>query len=83
MTVSELLDALQELVDDGHGDKDVMLATQPNYPLASTLKGVVNGEELGDGEGLEPDTSVVWLLEGSQRRTGSPYAPRDLWDLCN
>lgn len=95
MTVDELIESLQAISDEGYGESEVRMATQPNYPLATNLKGVVldKGEEeecevcdgVGcdecpeDGDGPGVDR-LVWLVEGSSC-ADSPYAPRHLWDL--
>ena len=67
MTVSQLIELLQHCEPDAQ----VVLAIQPNWPLAATLEGVCPGERI-DTEG------VVWLTEGSSW-SESPYAPGAAW----
>ena len=79
MKVSELI----ELLEQCDPDKEIRLATQPNYPLAFSLGGVYDPESAEPWDEDEPadkgDTSLVWLLEGTQSR--DPYSvPRDAWD---
>ena len=73
MTLSELIERLQELADAGHGDTEVMVVHQPHYPLQETIGGVWTPEDepkgrcgecgrpLSDGEcpecGWTPDDS--------------------------
>ena len=86
MNVRDLIAALQDMPEDA----EVRLATQPNYPIAYTIAGVVPPEALAaeeeceahgrhfcdEDECLDP---VVWITEGGQP-VDSPYAPRSVFD---
>jgi len=79
MKVSELI----ELLSDSDPDKEVYLATQPNYPLAFKLRGVYDPETAEpwdeDSQPRDEDQTKVWLVEGSQ--APNPYSvPRDAFD---
>jgi len=79
MTIRELIELLEQYDDD----REVRLATQPNYPLEYTVGGVVGTEEIAD----DPDEDIVdadddgpvWVVEGSQLG----YASKALWDGCH
>ena len=45
MTIRELKDTLEDYVADGHGDLEVKVAEQPNYPLEANVAAVCR---LGD-----------------------------------
>jgi hypothetical protein len=84
MTINELIEQLEEArtMFAAGGETEVMLATQQNYPLRSHLAGVAvlgDGNEDEDEQFSEDDTSVCWLLEGSQHYE-RPYAPRSAWE---
>lgn len=68
MTLNDLIEVLQSAASiaehEGREEPQVMIATQPSYPLASTLEGVT----FRDGK--------VWLLEGNNEG----YAERSLWE---
>lgn len=80
MKVSELI----ELLDECDPDKEIYLATQPNYPIAYKLGGLYDPENAEPWDEDSPsaesmDTSRVWLLEGTQ--ANDPYSvPRDAWE---
>ena len=68
MKVRELIEMLEELLEEAEvEDAEVLLAQQPNWPLAFTLR--------------EPTfcRGKVWLPEG-YHPSDSPYAPRDAWE---
>lgn len=81
MQVKDLIEALSEL----DPEKEVMLATQPSWPLAFKVDGVFDP----DTEGLaapdhdfsdEEHPSVVWIVQGNQ--SDDPYGvPRDAFDV--
>lgn len=65
----DLIDQLTAIADSAEEanaaeEPKVRLASQPHWPLASTLQGVVLRE------------GTVWLLEGSSQG----YAERSLWE---
>lgn len=93
MTLNELIERLQEVAENGHGEKEVLVAIQPNYPLAVELEGVADPNDLEDEDNdlmdpAEPDpkasTSYVWLSTGSGAPRGhSPYASSDVFAVAN
>lgn len=89
MKIQELIERLTEIADV-YPDAEVLLATQPNWPITETLRGVAdpdavlgdddrNGADLGS---LEP---VVWLVSGGQPTSNevSPYAPRWVFEAAS
>jgi hypothetical protein len=84
--LSELIDRLQEIAEtcgEGGPDPDVMLATQPHWPLAYHVAGVCDGADIPDAPDADPararDRLVVWIVEGDQDRH-HPYAPSEAWE---
>jgi hypothetical protein len=79
MNVNELLEALQDIVseDESNGERQVLLATQPNYPLQSTVRGVCTSAEAHDGE--DPD-DCIYVVEGNQVYD-RPYAPHGAFEV--
>jgi hypothetical protein len=62
MTVEEMWDRLTELVDDGHGSDEVMLATQPNWPLRFKVGGICTEDEAlaaSKSDDDEPDADAL------------------------
>lgn len=88
MTVEQLLEELQHLVDTGYGDTQVRVATQPAWPLAFEVSGV---GLLGNADAAEetddpdpepdPDDAVAWLVAGDHPSGASPYAPSILFRM--
>lgn len=77
--LSELVEALQNSLDD-NGDREVLVAQQPSYPLAARIVSVCD-PEYGDVEMSGEDADVLWIATseiGTYDR--SPYAPRAAWD---
>lgn len=78
MKVSELIEVLSRC----DPDKEIRLATQPNYPLAFHLRGVYDpdtAEPWDEDTPKDEDASKVWLVEGAQAQ--NPYeVPRDAFD---
>jgi len=70
--VRELIDRLSEYSPEA----EVRLMHQPNYPLESTLGGVVGESEVREHAGgdLGDDPEVVYLLEGRQLGYGRKAA---------
>lgn len=86
MNVADLIAALQDMPQDA----EVRLATQPNYPLAATIAGVVSPVDLAAEQECEAHGRhycdedecldyVVWIAEGDHPDE-SPYAPRAVFD---
>ena len=74
MTVRELIETLEQY----NGDLEVRLATQPNYPLQSTICNVASLHEVQDYPEEDDFVDVVYITEGGQCHD-NPYAPRGLW----
>ena len=66
MTITELIDELETHLAN-HGDINVLLAWQPNYPLQAHIETIttVNSDTLYLAQGHHPD---------------DPYAPREAWE---
>lgn len=86
MTLSDLIEQLQDLLEEfpALGDRDVMIAQQPSYPLAAVIDCVSlvdNDDEEGD-EDAEDGLGVVWIAtsEIGSHSSVSPYAPRAAWE---
>ena len=79
MTVNDLIEILQSAADEGHGERKILVAEQPNYPLAARFEGVyVEGEDEAEDKGEE---AAVWLVSGTNTYGRNPYSvPRDAWD---
>lgn len=80
MTVNELLEQLTEIAEAGNGDLEVLLASQPSWPLAATIRGVVEEDSDFSDDSMDEE-KVVWLVEGSSPRHRGPYAPKELWGM--
>ena len=86
MTLTDLIEQLQDLVDEfpALGDRDVMIATQPSYPLTAVIDCVslVDSDDDEDDEDAEDGLGVVWIAtsEIGSHSSVSPYAPRAAWD---
>ena len=91
MTLSDLIEQLQDLLEDfpALGDRDVMIATQPSYPLTAVIDCVslVDSEDADedydeDAKDSEDGLGVVWIAtsEVSSSSSVSPYAPRAAWE---
>jgi hypothetical protein len=86
MTLSDLIEQLQDLLEEfpALGDRDVMIAQQPSYPLAAVIDCVSlvdNDDDEGD-EDAEDGLGVVWIAtsEIGSHSSVSPYAPRAAWE---
>ena len=76
MKVSTLLKLL-EGVDE---NAEVMIAYQPNWPLAAEVANVVPNDERQDREDdHHGDGTMVWIVAGDAPYD-DPYAPRDLFE---
>jgi hypothetical protein len=91
MTLNDLIEQLQDLVDEFPvlGDRDVMIATQPSYPLTAVIDCVslVDSEDADedydeDAEDSEDGPGIVWIAtsEIGSHSSVSPYAPRAAWE---
>ena len=88
MTLNDLIEQLQDLVDEfpALGDRDVMIATQPSYPLTAVIDCVSlvdnDDDEDEDDEDAEDGLGVVWIAtsEIGSHSSVSPYAPSAAWE---
>jgi hypothetical protein len=86
MTLNDLIEQLQDLVDEfpALGDRDVMIATQPSYPLTAVIDCVslVDSDDDEDDEDAEDGLGIVWIAtsEIGSHSSVSPYAPRAAWE---
>lgn len=86
MTLSDLIEQLQDLLEEfpALGDRDVMIATQPSYPLTAVIDCVslVDNDEDEDDEDAEDGLGIVWIAtsEIGSHSSVSPYAPRAAWE---
>lgn len=87
MTLNDLIEQLQDLLEEypALGDRDVMIATQPSYPLTAVIDCVslVDSEDADeDDEDVEDGMGVVWIAtsEVGSSSSVSPYAPRAAWE---
>lgn len=88
MTLSDLIEQLQDLLEEFPvlGDRDVMIAQQPSYPLTAVIDCVslVDNDDDEDDEDAEDGLGVVWIAtsEIGSSSSVSPYAPRAAWEGC-
>jgi hypothetical protein len=86
MTLSDLIEQLQDLLEEfpALGDRDVMIAQQPSYPLTAVIDCVslVDNDDDEDDEDAEDGLGVVWIAtsEVGSSSSVSPYAPRAAWE---
>lgn len=86
MTLNDLIEQLQDLVDEfpALGDRDVMIAQQPSYPLSAVIDCVslVDSDDDEGDEDAEDGLGVVWIAtsEIGSSSSVSPYAPRAAWE---
>lgn len=69
MTVQELFEILEEMVENGAGHYEVKLLMQPNYPFIYTVGSVGVREIEDDFEDSLPE-EVLYLTEGRQESHG-------------
>ena len=82
MTVSELIDRLENYLDE-MGDVEVRLMTQANYPFEYGIVGLASSQEIDDAEDSDhtndddddvDDDGVVYIVEGNQLCYGTARA---------
>jgi len=81
MTVSELIDRLENYLDE-MGDVEVRLMTQANYPFEYGIVGLASSQEIDETEDTDhlndeddvDDVGVVYIVEGNQLRYGTARA---------
>jgi hypothetical protein len=89
MNLMDLIDQLQNIVQEfpEMAECDVMVATQPSYPLAAFIDclSLIDAED-DDAEEDEEDVSrglpTLWIAtsEVGSHSPVSPYAPRAAWE---
>ena len=78
MIVRELIERLEQ----SDPEAEVLLAHQPGWPLRFMIAGVCDWEGVEDDDDhVAMDAPVVYICEG-QHPEGTPYAPRDAWDIA-
>ena len=81
---------LQEMLEGYDPDDEILVATQPNYPITVELIGVTDSRKLAESVNLDcrccppatggSEKSInVWLVTGSSPYD-QPYAPRACWE---
>lgn len=86
MTLTDLIEQLQDLLEEfpALADRDVMIATQPSYPLTAVIDCVslVDNDDDEDDEDSEDGLGIVWIAtsEIGSHSSVSPYAPRAAWE---
>lgn len=87
-TVQDLFNVLEELMEAGHGERELRVAYQPNYPLQAHFDGVSVPEDWLPDEDTEPEdiekrkAMPIFLVCGSSDYD-NPYAPRAVFDPEN
>lgn len=88
-TITDLIARLEEIAEE-YPDAEVLLATQPNWPLRFGIAGVATSAEIDDQDGdmarhgsAEPleQPVVVYIVEGSSDRD-EPHAPLAAWEAA-
>jgi len=88
MKISELIDHLTTALED-NGDREVLIAYQPNWPLAAGVANVYDpADDDDDRDEDDPDesapsdrdASVLWIAASTNAGYDqNPYAPRAAW----
>jgi hypothetical protein len=91
MTISELIERLEEYRDQIGGDTEVRLMTQESWPFENSIRGLCSGKEISewgdsddDGDDDDDDSdgdsdlSVVYIVEQDQLGYGTKRA----WDVA-
>lgn len=84
MIVREMIERLGEYDQDA----EVRIASQPSYPLQSTVRGVCSMDEVREystddlDDSNSPEENVVFIVEASQVYE-TPYAPRDCFEVAS
>ena len=91
MTVDDLRDLLDDLLDCGAGDRELMFVYQSNYPLQDHVacvwdpeNGIVEDEDDPPARRSthnKDGVPYVYLVSGGQNHR-KPYGPREAFDEC-
>lgn len=77
MTLDELIQRLEDLRDVlGTGDSEVLVATQPSYPISLEITDTVLAKEIPPND---EDDYRTWIV--TKQHNAQPYAPKALWEL--
>jgi hypothetical protein len=87
MTLNDLIEQLQDLVEEFPelAEADVMVATQPSYPLTAVIDCISlvdSDSDEDDDDGISGGLPTVWIAtsEVGSSSSVSPYAPRSAWE---
>lgn len=79
MKLSELIEDLTAALDD-NGDREVLIAQQPSWPLAATVVQVYDPAYDAEPTMSDEDAEALWIATAEvSRYDRSPYAPRVAW----
>ena len=86
MTVSQLIELLEDYREQHGEDCEVRLMTQQNWPFENRIAGVTSGAEMNEGDEDEEEfddqdveaDAMVYIVEGGQICYGSKRA----WETC-
>jgi hypothetical protein len=82
MTVSQLIELLEDYREQHGDDCEVRLMTQENWPFENNIRGVTSGAEMNEGDEDEEEfddqdveaDAMVYIVEGGQICYGSKRA---------
>jgi hypothetical protein len=87
MTLTDLIEQLQDLVEEFPelAEADVMVATQPSYPLSAVIDCISlvdSDSDEDEDDGISSGLPTVWIAtsEVGSSSSVSPYAPRAAWE---
>lgn len=66
MTVDRLIEILSDLSESGMGEREVRIATQPNWPFENEISGVWTPDPDFDFEESDFEEPAVYIAEGTQ-----------------
>jgi len=82
MTVNEMRDLLEDMIENGYGEREVLFVYQQNYPLQDHIAGGwVPGHDADPDGGPEDETNenAVYLVSAGQCYD-QPYGPSQAFD---
>jgi hypothetical protein len=87
MTLNDLIEQLQDLVEEFPelAEADVMVATQPSYPLSAVIDCISlvdSDSDEDEDDGISGGLPTVWIAtsEVGSSSSVSPYAPSAAWE---